>query len=113
MYVEVSGQKPVRRNHRYTFTTSPFPVYGTQCRSGRYLLDLRRQGLQNVQVRRMGGNIRCGNGASQRFKKLRTDPDIYSGFAFGMGIDRVTYELIRINDMRLLFENDLRFLKQF
>jgi phenylalanyl-tRNA synthetase alpha chain len=41
------------------------------------------------------------------------DPDIYTGFAFGMGIDRVAMSLSGINDMRLLFENDLRFLKQF
>lgn len=41
------------------------------------------------------------------------DPDIYSGFAFGIGIDRITMIKYGIPDMRLLFENDLRFLKQF
>ena len=41
------------------------------------------------------------------------DPDIYSGFAFGMGLDRVTNMKYGITDIRLLFENDLRFLKQF
>lgn len=41
------------------------------------------------------------------------DPDIYSGFAFGMGIDRVAMSQSGINDMRLLFENDIRFLRQF
>ncbi|HPE94503.1 MAG TPA: phenylalanine--tRNA ligase subunit alpha [Bacillota bacterium] len=41
------------------------------------------------------------------------DPDIYSGFAFGMGIERVAMCKYRIDDMRLLFENDIRFLSQF
>ena len=41
------------------------------------------------------------------------DPDEYSGFAFGFGIERVTMRRFAIDDMRLLFENDLRFLAQF
>jgi len=41
------------------------------------------------------------------------DPEVYSGFAFGMGLDRITMLKYGINDMRLLFENDIRFLKQF
>ena len=41
------------------------------------------------------------------------DPEKYSGFAFGVGLDRLTLIRFRIDDMRLLFENDLRFLSQF
>ena len=41
------------------------------------------------------------------------DPDLYSGFAFGMGLDRITNLRHGIDDIRLLFENDIRFLKQF
>ena len=41
------------------------------------------------------------------------DPDIYSGFAFGIGLERMTMLRYGIDDMRLLFENDLRFLRQF
>lgn len=41
------------------------------------------------------------------------DPAIYSGYAFGMGVERVTMLKYRINDLRLFFENDLRFLEQF
>ncbi len=41
------------------------------------------------------------------------DPDEYSGFAFGMGVDRITNLKYGIDDIRLLFENDIRFLKQF
>ncbi|MDR0445586.1 MAG: phenylalanine--tRNA ligase subunit alpha [Oscillospiraceae bacterium] len=41
------------------------------------------------------------------------DPDVYSGFAFGIGADRMTMLRYDIDDLRLLFENDLRFLRQF
>lgn len=41
------------------------------------------------------------------------DPNTYSGFAFGMGIDRIALLLHQINDIRLLSENDIRFLEQF
>lgn len=41
------------------------------------------------------------------------DPNEYSGFAFGIGLDRITTTRYKINDIRLLFENDLRFLEQF
>ncbi len=46
-------------------------------------------------------------------KNCGIDPEIYSGFAFGMGIDRLTMLKYGIDDIRLFFENDLRFLKQF
>ena len=41
------------------------------------------------------------------------DPEVYSGFAFGLGLERVTMGKYGINDLRLLYENDLRFLEQF
>jgi phenylalanyl-tRNA synthetase alpha chain len=41
------------------------------------------------------------------------DPKIYTGFAFGIGLDRLTTTRHKISDIRLLFENDLRFLEQF
>ena len=41
------------------------------------------------------------------------DPEVYSGFAFGMGLDRITMLKYEIDDIRLLFENDMRFLDQF
>ena len=41
------------------------------------------------------------------------DPEVYSGFAFGMGVERVAMRRYNINDMRLFFENDVRFLSQF
>lgn len=41
------------------------------------------------------------------------DPEKFTGFAFGMGVERIAMLRYRINDIRLLFENDVRFLKQF
>ncbi|MBQ4486075.1 MAG: phenylalanine--tRNA ligase subunit alpha [Oscillospiraceae bacterium] len=41
------------------------------------------------------------------------DPEVYSGFAFGIGLERITMGRYGINDMRLLYENDMRFLGQF
>lgn len=41
------------------------------------------------------------------------DPEVYTGFAFGMGIERIAMLKYKINDIRLFFENDVRFLNQF
>ena len=41
------------------------------------------------------------------------DPEEYSGFAFGMGLERLALGRYKISDMRLIFENDIRFLEQF
>ena len=41
------------------------------------------------------------------------DPDVYSGWAFGMGLERLALRRFNISDLRLIFENDVRFLEQF
>ncbi len=46
-------------------------------------------------------------------KNCGIDPEEYTGFAFGMGIERVAQLLYNVNDLRLYSENDIRFLKQF
>lgn len=46
-------------------------------------------------------------------RNCKIDPEQYSGFAFGMGIERVTMLRYQINDLRLFSENDIRFLRQF
>jgi phenylalanyl-tRNA synthetase alpha chain len=47
------------------------------------------------------------------FEAVGYDPEIWTGFAFGMGIDRVAMLKYRVDDLRMLFENDARFLDQF
>ncbi len=47
------------------------------------------------------------------FGFVNYDPEVYTGFAFGMGIERIAMLKFGIDDLRLFFDNDLRFLKQF
>jgi phenylalanyl-tRNA synthetase alpha chain len=47
------------------------------------------------------------------FKHVNYDPEKYTGFAFGMGIERIAMLKFGIDDIRLFFENDIRFLEQF
>lgn len=55
----------------------------------------------------------CGMVHPKVLRNCGIDPDVYSGFAFGMGLDRIVMRNYNIDDLRALFENDLRFLKQF
>jgi phenylalanyl-tRNA synthetase alpha chain len=47
------------------------------------------------------------------FEAVGYDSERYTGFAFGIGIERVAKLIYRIDDIRLFYENDLRFLEQF
>ena len=47
------------------------------------------------------------------FRNVGIDPEEWSGYAFGMGIERLTMLRHRISDIRNLYENDVRFLSQF
>ena len=55
----------------------------------------------------------CGLVDPNVLKNCGIDPDEYSGYAFGMGIERIAMLLYQIGDIRLFFENDIRFLEQF
>ncbi len=55
----------------------------------------------------------CGMVHPKVLANCGIDPEVYSGFAFGMGLERVAMRRYDIDDLRLFFENDLRFLKQF
>jgi phenylalanyl-tRNA synthetase alpha chain len=55
----------------------------------------------------------CGMVHPEVFKHVNIDPDEYTGFAFGMGVERLAMLRYGVNDLRLFFENDLRFLQQF
>jgi phenylalanyl-tRNA synthetase alpha chain len=62
------------------------------------------------------GWIELGGSGMVHPNVLRTagvDPEVYSGFAFGLGIDRMCALMYGLDDIRLLFENDVRFLEQF
>ena len=94
------------RPHHFPFTEPSCEVDvhcvvcgGAGCRSCKYSGWLELLGAGVVHPKVLAG---CG-----------IDPDIYSGFAFGIGVERMTLLRFGIDDMRLLFENDLRFLNQF
>ena len=55
----------------------------------------------------------CGMVHPEVFRHLGIDSEKYRGFAFGLGVERLTMLRYGVNDLRLFFENDLRFLKQF
>ena len=55
----------------------------------------------------------CGMIDPNVLKAVKFDPEKYSGFAFGMGIERIAMLKYGIDDIRLFFENDIRFLEQF
>ena len=55
----------------------------------------------------------CGTVHPNVLRMCGIDPDQYTGFAFGVGLERIALLKYEIDDMRLLYENDIRFLKQF
>ncbi|MCS6917527.1 MAG: phenylalanine--tRNA ligase subunit alpha [Chitinophagales bacterium] len=71
-----------------------------------------------VDIRRPGSDqwleiMGCGMVHPEVLRNCSIDPDRYSGFAFGMGIERPAMLKYGISDIRLLYENDVRFLRQF
>ena len=94
------------RPHHFPFTEpsaevdiSCFVCGGKGCRvcKGEGWIEILGAGMVHPNVLRYGG----------------IDPEVYSGFAFGMGIERIAMRKYNIDDMRLLYENDVRFLSQF
>ncbi len=100
------GTKTRFRPHHFPFTEPScevdvqcFMCGGTGCRTckGEGWIELLGAGMVHPKVLAV-----CG-----------IDPDVYSGCAFGMGLERLTMLRFGIDDMRLIYENDVRFLKQF
>ncbi|WRS28182.1 phenylalanine--tRNA ligase subunit alpha [Oscillospiraceae bacterium MB08-C2-2] len=94
------------RPHHFKFTepscemdTMCFACHGEGCRlcKGEGWIELLGGGMVHPRVLRYGG----------------IDPEEYSGFAFGMGLERMVMRRFNIDDLRLFYENDLRFLQQF
>src|SRR5258707_12761776 len=71
----------------------------------------------NALVKKMGKDwleiAGCGMVHPQVFENVGYDPEVWTGWAFGFGIERIAMIRYSINDIRLLYENDVRFLKQF
>jgi phenylalanyl-tRNA synthetase alpha chain len=71
----------------------------------------------NALVKKMGKDwleiAGCGMVHPQVFETVGCDPEVWTGWAFGFGIERIAMLRYGINDIRLFYENDVRFLKQF
>ena len=100
------GTKTRFRPHHFPFTEPScemdvqcFECHGAGCRTckGEGWIELLGAGMVHPKVLQY-----CG-----------IDPEKYSGFAFGVGVERMTMRRFQISDLRLLFENDIRFLSQF
>ena len=94
------------RPHHFPFTEPScemdvqcFECHGKGCRvcKGEGWIEILGAGMVHPHVLEMSG----------------IDPDVYSGFAFGVGLERLAMRRFQISDMRLLYENDVRFLTQF
>jgi phenylalanyl-tRNA synthetase alpha chain len=73
--------------------------------------------FSNALVKKLGKDwleiAGCGMVHPQVFENVGYDPEIWTGWAFGFGIERIAMIRYGINDIRLFYENDVRFLKQF
>jgi phenylalanyl-tRNA synthetase alpha chain len=73
--------------------------------------------FQNSLVKKLGKEwleiAGCGMVHPQVFENVGYDPEVWSGWAFGFGVERIAMIRYGINDIRLFYENDARFLKQF
>lgn len=73
--------------------------------------------FQNSLVKKLGKDwleiAGCGMVHPQVFENVGYDPEIWSGWAFGFGVERIAMIRYGINDIRLFYENDTRFLRQF
>ncbi len=94
------------RPHHFPFTEPScemdvqcFECHGKGCRvcKGEGWIEILGAGMVHPHVLEMSG----------------IDPDVYSGFAFGIGLERLAMRRFAISDLRLLYENDIRFLNQF
>jgi phenylalanyl-tRNA synthetase alpha chain len=94
------GTKTRFRPHYFGYTEPSFEVD----LSARHLPKVNKEWIE------IGG---CGIVDPEVFKSVGYDPEVWTGYAFGMGIERLAMTLYGIDDIRVFYQNDLRLLKQF
>jgi len=88
------------RPHYFSYTEPSFEIdFGSAL--------TRRMGKEWLEI------AGCGMVHPQVFENVGYDPEVWTGWAFGFGIERIAMIRYGINDIRLFYENDVRFLKQF
>ena len=112
-HAEHGGGDAVRQGHQDPVPAPPLPLHEPSCE-------------MDVQCHKCGG-VGCPTckgegwiellGAGMIHPKVLQmsgiDPEVYSGWAFGIGLERTAMRRFKIADLRLIFENDVRFLEQF
>ncbi len=102
--------------HRYRRSLSARPSSRSPSRAPKSIFSCVICGGKGCRVCKNSGWLEILGGGMidpEVFKSVGYDPEVYTGFAFGMGIERIAMLKYGINDLRLFFENDLRFLQQF
>jgi phenylalanyl-tRNA synthetase alpha chain len=94
------GTKTRFRPHYFGYTEPSFEVD----LSARHLPKVNKEWIE------IGG---CGIVDPEVFKAVGYDPEVWTGYAFGMGIERLAMTLYGIDDIRVFYQNDIRFLRQF
>ena len=94
------GTKTRFRPHYFGYTEPSFEVD----LSAKHLPRVNKEWIE------IGG---CGMVDPEVFKSVGYDPEVWTGYAFGMGIERLAMILYGIDDIRVFYQNDLRFLRQF
>ena len=94
------------RPHHFPFT-EPSAELDVQC------FNCRGEGCRLCKGEGWIEVLGCGMVHPKVLSNCNIDPEIYSGFAFGMGLERLVMRRYNIDDLRLFYENDVRFLQQF
>lgn len=94
------------RPHHFPFT-EPYAEVDVQC------FNCKGEGCRLCKGEGWIEILGCGMVHPKVLSNCGIDPEVYSGFALGMGLERVVMRRYNIDDIRLFYENDVRFLKQF
>ena len=112
--LEVVCKRAVWTGNKDKIQTSSFPVYRAKCRGGCYpASNAAEKAAVSVKVPAGSRSLDAEWFIHMCFEMCGIDPEEYTGFAFGVGLERIALLKYEIDDMRLLYENDIRFLKQF
>lgn len=95
------------------FRPASFPIHRAKRGDGCHLLQSGGKGCRMCKGSGWIEILGCGMVHPKVLTMSGIDPEKYSGFAFGVGLERIALLKYEIDDMRLLYENDTRFLKQF
>lgn len=95
------------------FTPSYFPFTEPSAEVSISCLNCLGKGCERCRNKGFLEILGCGMVHPQVLKNVNIDPEVYTGFAFGLGVERLAMIKFQIDDIRLFYQNDIRFLSQF